>query len=141
MPKEVDRTMKLQITAGQATPEPPLGPALGQAGIPIGDFVNQFNEATKDMGDDLIPVEITIYEDRSFDFELKSPPASFLILKEMGIEKGAGDILNEDIGTLTREQAENVADRKMDDLNAHDMDAAVKIIFGTARSMGIETDE
>lgn len=138
--KEVDRTMKLQITAGQATPEPPLGPALGQAGIPIGDFVNQFNEATKDMGDDLIPVEITIYEDRSFDFELKSPPASFLIRKELGIEKGAGDILNEDVGRLSREQAENVAERKMDDLNAHTMDQAVKIIYGTARSMGIATE-
>lgn len=141
MAKEVQRTMKLQIPAGQATPAPPLGPALGQAGIQIGEFVNQFNEATKDMGGDLIPVVITIYEDRSFDFELKSPPASFLILKEMGIEKGAGDILNEDVGTLTRAQAKNVAERKMEDLNAHDMDAAIKIIQGTARSMGIDVEE
>lgn len=141
MAKQVQRTMKLQIPAGQATPAPPIGPALGQAGIQIGEFVNQFNEATKDMGGDLIPVVITVYEDRSFDFELKTPPASFLILKALGVEKGAGDILNDDVGTLKKKDAQAIAERKMKDLNAHDLDQATKIIQGTAQSMGIEVEK
>lgn len=132
------RTMKLQIPAGQATPAPPIGPMLGQVGINIGDFVNKFNEATKDMRGDLIPVIISVYEDRSFDFELKTPPASSLILKAIGEEKGSGDVPRTKVGTITKAQIREIAERKMEDLSAHDLDAAEKIIEGTCRSMGVD---
>lgn len=135
---ELKRTMKLQIKAGQASPAPPIGPALGQVGINIGEFVSRFNEATAEMGDDLIPVVISIYEDRSFDLEFKSPPASSLILKAIGEDSGAGDILNETAGTITKEQIREISKRKMEDLNANDLEAADKIIEGTCRSMGVE---
>ena len=132
------RKLKLQVPAGKATPAPPLGPALGQVGVQIGDFVNKFNEATKEMGGDIVPVEVTVYEDRSFDFILKSPPASSLILKAAGIPKGSGKNLVSKAGKITKAQARKIAERKMEDLNANDLDQAVKIIEGTARSMGIE---
>lgn len=135
---DLKRTMKLQIKAGQASPAPPIGPALGQVGINIGEFVNRFNEATADMGDDLIPVVISIYEDRSFDLEFKSPPASSLILKAIGEESGASDILTETAGTITKKQIREISKRKMEDLNANDLEAADKIIEGTCRSMGVE---
>jgi large subunit ribosomal protein L11 len=135
---DVKRTMKLQIQAGEASPAPPLGPALGQVGVNIGEFVNQFNEATAEMGDDLVPVEITVYEDRSFDFELKSPPASSLIKKKAGIESGASDILNETAGTITESQIREISERKLEDLSANDLEAADEIIKGTCRSMGVE---
>lgn len=138
---DVKRTMKLQIKAGEASPAPPIGPALGQVGINIGEFVNQFNEATADMSDDLVPVEITVYEDRSFDFELKSPPASSLIKKKAGIESGASDILNETAGTITKDQIRDISERKMDDLSANDLEEADKIIEGTCRSMGVEVKQ
>lgn len=135
---ELQRTMKLQIKAGQASPAPPIGPALGQVGINIGEFVSQFNEATADMGDDLIPVVISVYDDRSFDLEFKSPPASSLILKKAGIKSGASDILNETAGTITKDQVREISEQKMDDLNAHSLEQADKIIMGTCRSMGVE---
>lgn len=138
MAKKVKTVLKLQIKAGQATPAPPIGPALGQHGVNIGEFVSQFNEATQDKGGDLIPVELTIYQDRSFDFETKSPPASFLLKQAAGIESGAGEPHKETVGTVTKDDLKEIAKKKMDGLNARDMDAAMKIIEGTARNMGIE---
>lgn len=136
--KTIKTTIKIQILAGQATPAPPVGPALGQHGINIQDFCKKFNEATKDMGGDIIPAEITIYEDRSFDFKLKTPPASALIKKAAGIEKGSSEPHKNKVGKITREDIKKIAERKMADLNANDLEAAEKIIEGTARSMGIE---
>jgi len=138
MAKKVERKMKLQIPAGKATPAPPVGPALGQAGINIGDFVNRFNDATRDMMGDIIPVEISVYEDRSFDFVLKTPPASRLLLKALGKPKGSGKNLVTKAGTVTKAQVREISEKKMPDLTAHDLEAADKIIEGTARSMGIE---
>jgi len=137
MAKKIKTIVKLQIPAGKATPAPPIGPALGQHGLNIGDFVNKFNEATKDKGDDIIPVEITIYEDRTFDFKLKTPPASDLLRKAGGIEKGSGKAPAQKVGKITKKQLREIAERKMEDLNANDIEAAEKIISGTARSMGI----
>ncbi len=136
--KKVERQLKLQIEAGKATPAPPLGATLGQAGINIGDFVNQFNEKTREMMGDVVGVVVNVYEDRSFDFVIKSPPASSLILKAIGQKKGSGKNLVKKVGKITRKQLEEIADRKKGDLNAHDVDAAVKIIEGTCRSMGVE---
>ena len=138
MAKEAVSKLKLQIEAGKATPAPPVGPALGQAGINIGEFVNQFNDATKEMMGDIIPVVISVYDDRSFDFVLKTPPASRLILKAVGIPKGSGKNLVKKAGTITKDQVKEIAEKKMVDLNANDIEAAMKIIEGTARSMGIE---
>jgi len=135
---EIERTMKLQITAGQATPAPPIGPALGQVGVNIGEFVSRFNEATAEMDDDLIPVVISVYDDRSFELEFKSPPASSLILKKVGIKSGVSDILNETAGTITKAQVREISEQKLEDLSANDLEAADKIIMGTCRSMGIE---
>ena len=136
--KKVEKQLKLQIEAGKATPAPPLGPALGQAGINIGDFVNQFNEKTREMMGDKVGVLVNVYEDRSFDIVIKSPPASSLILKAIGQKKGSGKNLVKKVGKITRKQLEEIVERKKEDLNAHDMDAGVKIIEGTARSMGVE---
>ena len=138
MAKEVINKLKLQIEAGKANPAPPVGPALGQAGINIGEFVNQFNDATKEMMGDLIPVEISVYEDRSFDFVLKTPPASSLILKALNIKSGSGKNITKKVGTLTKDQVKQIAEQKMVDLSANDIEAAMKIIEGTARSMGVE---
>ena len=141
MAKKLTRQLKLQIPAGKASPAPPVGPALGQVGINIGDFVNQFNEATREMGNDIIPVIINVYDDRSFDFVLKSPPASRLLLKAVGKDKGSGKTPSKKIGKVTRKQLEEIAEIKMKDLSANDLDSAVKIIAGTARSMGIDVEE
>ncbi|MBU1557804.1 50S ribosomal protein L11 [Patescibacteria group bacterium] len=138
MAKQAVKKLKLQIPAGKATPAPPVGPALGQAGINIGEFVNQFNDATREMMGDIIPVEISVYEDRSFDFVLKTPPASSLILKALNIKSGSGKNLTKKVGTLTKDQVKQIAEQKMPDLSANDIEAAMKIIAGTARSMGVE---
>jgi large subunit ribosomal protein L11 len=135
---ELERTIKLQIEAGEASPAPPLGPALGQVGINIGEFVSQFNDATAEMGDDLVPVVISVYDDRSFDFELKSPPASSLIKKKAGIESGASDILNETAGSISKDQIREISERKIADMSARDLEQADEIIMGTCRSMGVE---
>jgi len=138
MPKEVLTKIKLQIPAGKANPAPPVGPALGQHGLNIQDFCNQFNEATKDKGGDIIPVEISVYKDRSFDFILKTPPASALIKKAAGIKKGASNPLSDKAGKITKQQAREIAEIKLPDLNTDDIEQAVKIIEGTARQMGVK---
>ena len=138
MAKKITKKIKLQIAAAKATPAPPLGPALGQAGINIGDFVTKFNAATAKMAGDKVGVSITVYEDRSYDFVVKTPPVSGLILRAAGIEKGSGKNTVTKAGSITRKQAEEIAERKMQDLNAKDMDGAVRIIAGSARSMGID---
>jgi large subunit ribosomal protein L11 len=137
MAKKVSKKIKLVIAAGKATPAPPVGTALGPAGINIGEFVKQFNDATKEMSG-LVPAEILVYEDRTFSFVLKTPPASSLILKALGIEKGAGKTPSQKVGTITRSQLEEIAKVKMVDLNANDLDAAVKIIAGQCKSMGVD---
>jgi len=138
MAKTVTKKLKLQIRGGQANPAPPVGPALGQAGINIGDFVNRFNEATREQMGELLPVEISVYEDRSFDFVIKTPPASELIKKAAKIEKGSGKNTISRAGIITKDQVREIAEKKMPDLNAFDVDQASKIIEGTARSMGVE---
>jgi large subunit ribosomal protein L11 len=138
MSKPIKATIKIQLEAGKATPAPPVGTALGPHGINLGQFCQQFNEATKDMVGSIVPAIITIYEDRSFEFKLKTPPASDLLKKAAGIEKGAGDPLRNKVGKVTRSQIREIAQKKMQDLNALDIEAACKIIEGTARSMGIE---
>ena len=138
MPKPVKTIIKLQIPAGQANPAPPIGPALGQHGLNIQDFCSKFNEATKDKAGDIIPVEITVYEDRTFDFKLKTPPAAELLKKAAGLEKGSGEPLKNKVGKVTKEQIRQIAKKKMVDLNAYSLEQAEKIVEGTARSMGIE---
>jgi len=138
---KVVRKLKLQIPAGKATPAPPIGPALGQAGINIGEFVTKFNEATKDMGSDIIPVEVSVHEDRSFSFALKTPPASSLLKKAAGIEKGAGKNVQTKAGKVTKKQVREIAEKKMPDLNTDDIEQAMKIVEGSARSMGIEVEK
>ena len=138
MAKKPVKKLKLQIPAGKATPAPPIGPALGQAGINIGEFVNQFNEATKDKVGNIIPVVISVYEDRSFDFILKVSPASRLILKKIGIAKGSEKNATKKVGTISKPQIREIAEEKMEDLSANDIEAACKIIEGTAKSMGID---
>ncbi len=138
MAKKIERTLKLQIPAGKANPAPPVGPALGQVGVNIGEFVNQFNEATKEMMGDIIPVIISVYDDRSFDFILKKPPASRMLLKALGKPKGSGKNLVSKVGSITDAQLGEVATAKMDDLNTSDIEQAKKVMAGTARSMGIE---
>ncbi len=140
MAKAVVRELKLQIPAGKATPAPPVGPALGQAGINIGEFVNQFNERTRELGDVIVPVVIRVYEDRSFDFELKRPPVTQLILKRIGKEKGASRPGAQTIGKLTQADLEAIAQEKMPDLMVNDIEAAKKVITGSARSMGVEVE-
>lgn len=141
MAKAIKTIIKLQIPAGKATPAPPIGPALGQHGLNIGEFVSKFNTATAQMGDDIIPAEITIYQDRTFDFKLKTPPASDLLKKAAKVEKGAGNSKTAKVGKITKAQLRQIAERKMEDLNANDVDAAEKIIAGTARNMGIDIVE
>jgi large subunit ribosomal protein L11 len=138
MAKKISTIIKLQAPAGKANPAPPIGPALGQHGVNIMDFVNKFNEKTKNMGDTIVPVEITVYADRSFDFIIKSPPAAILLKKAAQIEKGSGVPNREKVGKVTDKQIEEIAKQKIKDLNANDLAAAKKIIAGTARSMGIE---
>lgn len=138
--KPIKTILKLQIQAGAANPAPPIGPALGQHGVNIQQFCQQFNEATKAMGTDIVPAEITIYEDRTFDFKLKTPPASDLLRKAAGVAKGAANPLKGKVGKITKDQLRQIAEKKMADLNANDVEAAEKIIAGTARSMGIEIE-
>jgi len=139
MAKEVVATIKLQIEAGQASPAPPVGPALGQHNVAIMDFVRQFNEKTSKMeAGTIIPVIITVFKDRSFTFILKSPPASYLLKKACGIAKGSGTPNQEKVGKVTQKQLEEIAKMKMPDLNANDVEAAKKIIEGTAKNMGLE---
>ncbi len=136
--KKIKAKIKLQIHAGKATPAPPVGPALGQYGVPLMDFCKEFNARTAKMGDDLIPVELVVFEDKSFTFITKTPVTSELIKKVLGLKKGSSVPNKDKVGAMTREQAEEVAKIKMPDLSANDMDQAVKVIAGTARSMGVE---
>ncbi len=136
--KKVLSVVKLQIRAGQATPAPPVGTALGQHGVNIMEFCRQYNEATQAQMGQVIPVELTIYEDRSFSFVTKQPPAAVMIKQAAGIEKGSGEPNREKVGRLTSDQVRQIAEQKMADLNASDVDQAMKIIAGTARSMGVE---
>jgi large subunit ribosomal protein L11 len=138
---KIKTTIKLQISAGKANPAPPIGPALGQHGVNIQDFCAKFNAATKEMGTDVVPAEITIFEDRTFTFKLKTPPASDMLRKAAGIEKGSGVPNKNKVGKVTKADLRKIAERKMIDLNANDVEAAEKIIGGTARSMGIEIIE
>lgn len=140
MAKKIKTTIKLQIKAGQANPAPPVGPALGQHGVNIQDFCTKFNEATKDRMGEVAPVVITIYEDTSFTFVLKTPPASELIKKAAGIAKGAKNPLTDKMGTITRAQLKEIAEKKMPDLNAYNIEAGMKIIEGTARQMGVKVE-
>ena len=137
--KKLVKTFTLQLPAGQATPAPPVGPALGQHGVNIMEFVKAYNAQTESMRGNVIPVEITIYEDRSFDFITKTPPAAELIKKAAGLKKGSGVPHKEKVGKLTKDQVREIAQTKMPDLNANDIDAAMKIVEGTARSMGVST--
>jgi len=138
MAKHIKTIIKLQIKAGQANPAPPVGPALGQHGLNIQQFCAQFNEATQNKGNSIIPVEITVYEDRTFDFKLKTPPASDLLKKAAGIEKGSGESHKTKVGKVTKQQIREIAEKKMPDLNADNIEAACRIIEGTAKNMGIE---
>lgn len=135
--KKVTGQIKLQIKAGMANPAPPVGPALGQHGVNIPEFCKQYNAATEAQRGQVVPVEITVYEDRSFTFVLKTPPAAKLILKAAGVEKGSGVPQKTKVGSISREQVREIATTKMPDLNANDIDAAMKIIEGTARQMGV----
>jgi large subunit ribosomal protein L11 len=141
MAKKIAKKVKLQVKAGQATPAPPVGTALGPHGINIMDFCNQFNEKTKDQMGTVIPCLINIYEDRSFDFIMKKPPAAILIKKELNLAKASGSVKKEKVGKLTKEQVRKIAEAKYEDLNANTIEKAEKIIAGTARSMGIEIEK
>ena len=138
MAKKITKKIKLQIQAAKATPAPPLGPALGQAGINIGDFVTKFNAATAKMAGDKVGVSIVVYEDRSYDFVVKTPPVTGLILKAAGIEKGSGKNATTKVGKITKAQALEIANKKRADLNAKDDAGAIAIVAGSARSMGID---
>jgi large subunit ribosomal protein L11 len=141
MAKKVKTTLVLQLSAAAATPAPPVGTVLGPQGINIQEFCKQFNDATKDMRGDIVPAQITIYEDRSFTFVLKTPPAAALLKKAAGVEKGSPNPLTQKVGKVTRAQVREIAERKMPDLNANDLDAAEKIIAGTAKNMGITVED
>ena len=140
MAKKIKTVLKLQLEAGKANPAPPVGTALGPHGVNIQEFCKQFNEKTKDMAGDVVPAEITVYEDRSFSFVLKTPPASALLKKAAGLEKGSANPLKQKVGKVTKADIRKIAERKMADLNANDLEAAEKIIEGTARSMGITVE-
>ncbi len=138
MAKKVKVVIKLQIPAGKANPAPPVGPALGQHGLNIAEFCQKFNAATSKLGGDITPVVITVYEDRTYTFVLKTPPASVLLLKAAGIEKGSGKPLTDKVGKVTKAQVREIAQKKLEDLNTTDIEAAMRMIEGTARNMGIE---
>jgi len=140
MAKNVLTVIKLQIPAGKANPAPPVGPALGQYGLNIQDFCTQFNNATKEKGDTVIPVEITVFEDRSFTFITKTPPAAVLIRKAINIQKGSGEPNKNKVGKLSKAKAKEIAEMKMPDLNTDNVEQAMKVIQGTARSMGVECE-
>ena len=140
MAKKVLTIIKLQIPAGQANPAPPVGPALGQHGVNIMEFCKAFNAQTQAQGGTIIPVEITVYEDRSFSFVTKTPPAAVLLREALGVDKGSGEPNRVKVGKVSREKVREIAELKMPDLNANDIDAAMRIIEGTARSMGVEVE-
>ena len=139
--KEISGFIKLQIKGGQANPAPPVGPALGQRGVNIMEFCKAFNDKTKSMAGKPVPVEITVYKDKKFDFKIKSPPASFFIKEAVKLKGGSKEPGRNIVATISKKQLEDIANQKMADLNAHDLDEAVKIIAGSARSMGIEVKE
>ena len=141
MGKKIKTTLKINLPAGAATPAPPLGPALGQHGVAIMDFVKAYNDKTADKKGQIIPAVITIYEDRSFDFEIKLPPVSEMIKKSMGISKGSGKTPRETVGTLSKSALEQIATEKMQDLNTNKLESAKKVVAGTARSMGVTVEE
>src|SRR3989338_1003294 len=138
MAKKIKTIVKLQVEGGRATPAPPVGTALGPHGINLQQFVVQFNEATKEKQGEVTPVDIIIYEDRTFEFKLKTPPAAYLLRVAAGVEKGSGTPNKDKVGKVTKAQVKEIAEKKMGDLNANDINAAIKIVEGTARSMGIE---
>lgn len=140
MAKKIKTIIKLQIPGGRANPAPPVGPALGQHGLNIQDFCTRFNAATQDKNGDIVPVEITVFEDRTFDFIMKTAPAAELLKKAAKVEKGAGNPLKNKVGKVTKDQVRQIAQTKMEDLNANDVEAAMKIVEGTARSMGIKIE-
>lgn len=140
MAKKLVRVIKLQIPAGKANPAPPVGPALGQAGLPIQDFCAQFNDRTRDMGDTIIPVEISAYDDRTFTFITKTPPAAILVKKALNLKSGSAKPHLDKVATITQAQLEEIAKTKMPDINAVDLEGAVKIIAGTCRSMGVKVE-
>lgn len=140
MAKKIKTVIKLQVIGGKANPAPPVGPALGQHGLNIQEFCTRFNDATKDKMGDVVPVEITVFEDRTFDFIMKTPPAAELLKKAAGVSKGAGNPLKNKVGKVTKAQVREIAEKKMVDLNANDIEGASKIIEGTARSMGIKVE-
>ena len=141
MAKEIEGFIKLQIPGGQANPAPPVGPALGAKGVNIMQFCQAFNAATQDKMGTIVPVEITVYDDKTFDFVCKTPPAAFLIKKALGIESAVANSIKEIAGTLTQEQLTEIAETKLPDLNANDIEAAKKVVAGTARSMGVKIAE
>ena len=141
MPKKIKTVIKLQIPGGAANPAPPVGPALGQHGLNIAEFCQKFNAATKDRNGEITPVEITVYEDRSYDFILKIAPAAELIKKAIGIEKGSGKSLKEKVGAITRKQIREIAEKKMPDLNTTEVEAAMRTIEGTCKQMGVEVTD
>src|SRR3989344_2801529 len=140
MAKKVKTIVKINLKAAEATPDPPVGTALGQHGVAIMDFVKAYNDRTKDMKGQVVPAVITIYEDRSFDFEIKKAPVADMIKKELGLEKGSGTTPRDIVGTLTKTQVEKIASEKLDDFNTKDLEAAKKIVAGTARSMGVKVE-
>ena len=140
MAKEVVKKIKLQIAAGKATPAPPVGTVLGPAGINLQDFCTKYNDATREHMGDILPVEISVYDDRSFDFVIKTPPAAFLIMKAANVKKGSSKGSNETVGTITKAQLKEIAETKLPDLNAYTVDEAMKIVAGTARNMGIAVE-
>lgn len=137
MAKKIKTMIKLQIPAGKANPAPPVGPALGQHGLNIQDFCGKFNEATRQMGDDIIPVEITVFDDRTYVFRTKLPPVPNMIKKAVGIQKGSGNPLKDKIGSITRRQIREIAERKLPDLNTDNVESAMKMVEGTAKNMGL----
>ncbi len=140
MAKKISKKVKLQIPAGRATPAPPVGTGLGSTGINLQEFCTRYNDATKDKMGDVLPVEISVYEDRSFDFVVKTPPAAFLLKKYAKIDKGSASGVNEISGTITKEQIKEIAEIKMPDLNAYNVEEAIKIVEGTAKNMGIKIE-
>ena len=141
MAKQIVKEVKLQIPAGKATPAPPVGTVLGPAGINLQDFCTKYNDATREKMGDILPVVISIYDDRSFDFVIKTPPTPFLIKKTLGLKKGSVKGANETVGTLSQEQLKQIAEIKMPDLNCYDIEAAMKIVEGTARNMGVKVEK
>ena len=141
MAKEISKVIKIQIEAGKATPAPPVGTVLGPAGVNLQEFCTKYNDATRDKMGDVLPVEITVYEDRSFDFVIKTPPTAFLIKKVTGIKKGSTKGSNEIVGKLSKEQLKQIAETKLPDFNAYTVEEAMKIVAGTAKNMGIEVED